>query len=161
MQIVDALLYVVCRRIFVMLHCKNDEKRVNTVVQFLKFGIVGVSNTAISYVLNIIVLKILEPFNVNWDYVAGNCVAFLLSVLWSFYWNSHFVFRKEQCSQSVVLRRLLRTYIAYGLTGIVLNNVLSWLWISRIGISKYLAPLINLAISVPLNYLMNKFWAFR
>ena len=28
-------------------------------------------------------------------------------------------------------------------------------------ISKYLAPLINLVVSIPVNFLMNKLWAFK
>ncbi len=161
MRTVEELLYKTCIKIFAVFHLKNSEGKAKGLLQFFKFGIVGVSNTAISYALNIAVLKGLEPFDVPWDYIAGNCVAFFLSVLWSFYWNRRFVFCKEQSDQAVILKQLLRTYIAYGFTGIVLNNALSWLWINQFGISKYLAPLINLIVSVPLNYVINKFWAFR
>ena len=57
------------------------------ILQFIKFGIVGATNTAISYLLNIAVLFLMRPLNAAWDFVAGNVVSFLLSVLWSFYWN--------------------------------------------------------------------------
>ncbi|MDY4170537.1 MAG: GtrA family protein [[Ruminococcus] gnavus] len=43
----------------------------------------------------------------------------------------------------------------------LLNNVLSTFWIYTLGMSKYLAPLINLVISVPINFLLNKFWAYK
>lgn len=130
-------------------------------VQFIKFGIVGVSNTLISYVLNIIVLLLMRPLAVDWDFVVGNAVAFLLSVLWSFYWNNRFVFTIQEGQKRNVWRALLKTYIAYGFTGIVLNNVLGWLWISVLHISKYIAPLINIIISVPINFVINKMWAFK
>ena len=55
----------------------------------------------------------------------------------------------------------MKTYVSYGFTGIVLNNILSYLWIEKLGISKYIAPLFNLVLSVPLNFIINKFWAFR
>ena len=58
------------------------------ITQFIMFAIVGVTNTLLSYILNIIVLLLLRPYALSWDYVAGNVVAFLLSVLWSFYWNN-------------------------------------------------------------------------
>lgn len=61
---------------------------------------------------------------------------------------------------SAKLVMLLKTYAAYALTGILLNNILSWLWIERFDISKYVAPLINLIISVPLNFVINKLWTF-
>lgn len=131
------------------------------IIQFIKFGIVGVSNTVISYVINLLVLLFLKPFNIGWDYFAGNIVSFLLSVLWSFYWNNRFVFTVNEGEKRSVGKALLKTYISYGFTGIILNNVLSWIWIEKFCISKFIAPLINLIVSVPLNFLINKFWAFK
>lgn len=129
--------------------------------QFVLFGIVGVSNTVISYLLNIMVLGLLSPFRLAWDYIAGNLVAFLLSVLWSFYWNNRIVFTQGEGQSRNLWKALLKAYAAYGFTGIVLNNILSWMWISMFHISKYIAPLINLVISVPLNFVINKLWTFK
>ena len=129
--------------------------------QFVLFGIVGVSNTVISYLLNIMVLGLLSPFRLAWDYIAGNLVAFLLSVLWSFYWNNRIVFTQGVGQSRNLWKALLKAYAAYGFTGIVLNNILSWIWISMFHISKYIAPLINLVISVPLNFVINKLWTFK
>lgn len=147
--------------VFRLLHIPLKEDTLQSLVQFVKFGLVGVTNTALSYVVNILVLKLLQPLHVPWDYVAGNVVAFVLSVLWSFYWNNKYVFRKGEGQKRNLGKALLKTYVAYGLTGIVLANVLSWVWINVFGISKYVAPLINLVISIPLNFIINKFWAFR
>ena len=130
-------------------------------MQFVKFGIIGLSNTVISYILNVAVLLILSPFSVSWDFFAGNMVGFLLSVLWSFYWNNRFVFTMQEGQRRSVWKALLKTYLAYGFTGIILNNILSWLWITKFGISKFIAPVINLIVSVPLNFIINKLWAFR
>lgn len=159
MKIVEALLRGIIPR-FAKVHAEK-RKHIVELVRFFKFAIVGLSNTIISYSLNLLTLKMLEPFCVTWDYIAGNLVSFALSVLWSFYWNSCFVFQKESNKRTLVLKRLLKTYAAYGFTGIILSNLLSWFWITQVGISKYIAPLFNLLISVPLNYLMNRFWAFR
>lgn len=136
------------------------EKHRETMAQFIKFGIVGISNTLIAYLLNILVLLALRGFDLDWDFVAGNAVSFVLSVLWSFYWNNKYVFTDDG-RECVWWKTLLKTYLCYGFTGIILNNILSWLWITRLGISKYIAPLINLVISMPLNFVLNKLWAFR
>ncbi|MBR1494389.1 MAG: GtrA family protein [Acidaminococcaceae bacterium] len=129
--------------------------------QFIQFGIVGVSNTLVSYVLNVLVLLALKNAHVSWDYIAGNIVAFILSVLWSFYWNNKYVFKNNGEKERVWWKVLLKTYLCYAITGILLNNILSWLWITRFGMSKYLAPFVNLVISVPLNFFMNKLWAYQ
>ena len=144
-----------------LLHIPLSDDRLGSLAQFVKFGLVGVTNTAVSYIVNILVLKLLQPYHLSWDYVAGNVAAFLLSVLWSFYWNNKYVFTKGEGQARSLGRALLKTYVAYGLTGIVLANALSWVWINVFGISRYVAPLINLVISIPLNFLINKFWAFR
>lgn len=160
MQNLQTHLYRLCQRLTRFLCGHEDLQKTEALFQFVKFALVGVTNTLLSYVLNIAVLYLLEPLALSWDYVAGNVVAFVLSVLWSFYWNRRFVFQKEKTTLRTELLMLLKTYAAYALTGILLNNLLSWLWIERFGISKYVAPLINLVISVPLNFVINKFWTF-
>lgn len=140
---------------------KQEEYFVENLEQFIKFGIVGVSNTVISYVINIGILLAMRPLNLGWDYLVGNIVSFLLSVLWSFYWNNKYVFVIEDGEKRSIWKALLKTYISYGFTGIILNNVLSWVWIDIFNISKYIAPIINLLASVPINFIMNKLWAFK
>ena len=147
--------------LFRLIHKNPDEKTTESLVQFVKFGIVGASNTAISYGINVLVLKLLEPYRLPWDYVAGNVVAFILSVLWSFYWNNKYVFTRQEGQERNLWKALLKTYVSYGFTGILLTNLLSWVWIDVLGISRYVAPLLNLVISIPLNFIINKFWAFR
>ena len=147
--------------VFRLIRKEPEEKTVDGLVQFVKFGIVGLTNTAISYGLNVLVLKILQPYHLSWDYVVANVVAFVLSVLWSFYWNNKYVFTKQEGESRSIWRTLLKTYVSYSFTGILLTNVLSWVLIDQLGVSKYVAPLINLVISVPLNFLINKLWAFK
>lgn len=157
----DELIRMVVLRLFRIIKKEPDEKKVSGLVQFVKFGIVGASNTAISYGLNVLVLNILQPYHLSWDYIAGNVVAFILSVLWSFYWNNKYVFTQGDGETRSIWKTLLKTYVSYGFTGIVLTNILSYIWIDLLGISKYIAPLINLIISIPLNFIINKLWAFK
>jgi putative flippase GtrA len=65
---------------------ENGQSKWELLIQFIKFGIVGVSNTLVSYVINIAVLFFLDKTHlfVRWDYFIANIVAFILSVLWSF-----------------------------------------------------------------------------
>lgn len=146
---------------FKCVHIEVSQDKIIGITQFIMFGIVGLTNTIISYILNILTLLAMHPLKVSWDYIVGNVVSFALSVLWSFYWNNRFVFTVKEGEQRKIGRSLIKTYISYGFTGIILNNLLSGLWINILGVSKYIAPLINLIISVPLNFVINKFWAFR
>lgn len=137
-----------------------EEKRIENIVQFIKFGLVGISNTVVAYLINVLVLLLLREASITFDYIMANIVSFLLSVLWSFYWNNKYVFVAQEGERCLV-KALLKTYVAYGFTGIILNNIFSWIWIKIFFISKYIAPIINLLVSVPINYLLNKLWAFR
>ena len=159
--VMDEKLKQLIKRFFKVFHVELADKTAESLVQFIKFGMIGVTNTVISYVLNVLVLLALKPLNVSWDFIAGNMVAFILSVLWSFYWNNRFVFTVQEGQHRSIWKALLKTYVAYGFTGIILNNILSWLWINVLDISKFIAPLINLIISVPVNFIINKMWAFK
>jgi putative flippase GtrA len=133
-------------------------KRLNKsdILQFIKFGIVGVSNTLVSFAVYYIFIWIDPKL-----YLIGSALGWVVSVANAFYWNNKYVFRKGEGQTRNLGRALLKTYVAYGLTGIVLANALSYVWINVFGVSKYVAPLINLVISIPLNFIINKFWAFR
>ena len=137
----------------------TDKKR-QTFKEFLQFGLVGVSNTIISYLLYVVTLLLVSKSGVKFDYIIANIVSWLLSVLWSFYWNTKFVFKKEEGEKRNIWAALFKTYVSYGFTGLILNNILSVLWVSVLHISKMLAPIINLVISIPINFFMNKLWAF-
>ena len=132
-------------------------------IQFVKFGMVGLSNTVISYALYVGGLLLLRRFGLfgGADYLAAQTVAFILSVLWSFYWNNRFVFRLEEGGKRSLWKALLKTYVSYSFTGLFLNGILLVLWVRVLHISEFAAPLINLLFSVPLNFLMNKLWAFK
>ena len=136
------------------------DKTRQTFKEFLQFGLVGVSNTIVSYLLYVVTLFMLSKSGITFDYIIANIVSWLLSVLWSFYWNNKFVFRKEEGEERNIWAALFKTYVSYGFTGLILNNVLSVLWVSVLHVSKMIAPIINLVINIPINFFMNKLWAF-
>ena len=131
---------------------KEDFKRLFW--QFFKFCLVGVSNTAVSMGCYYLFLWI------NADlYMVGSIVGTIVSIANAFFWNNRYVFKDTKSDAKSVLKRLLKTYVAYGGTSI-LSNVLLWIEVSFIGISKVWAPVINLIITIPLNFVINKFWTF-
>ena len=97
-----------------------------SIMQFIKFGIVGVSNTAISYVIYVVGLVLLQEihFLPEYDYLIAQIAAFVISVLWSFYWNSKMVFILEEGKERSVWKALIKTFIAYSFTGLFLNSIL-------------------------------------
>lgn len=135
----------------------------NFIRQFIKFGIVGFSNTVLSYVLYLIFLHMFEETNIfpNYDYLASSVVTFCICAAWSFYWNNRFTFKREDRDQHNLQRTFAKTVISYSFTGLFLSNMLLYVFVEWCGISKTIVPLVNLIVTVPLNFLLNKYWAFR
>jgi len=123
--------------------------------QFLKFGIVGLSNTVISYIIYSILVY------VKLHYLFASIISFFISVLNSFFWNSKYVFKKNDDQKRNVIYSLIKTYISYGFTGLLLQNLLLFVFIDILQISKYIAPLFGLLITVPLNFILNRLWVFK
>jgi len=120
------------------------------IAQFVKFGIVGISNTAIAFAIYYVLVFI------GVHYIIANTVAFFVSVLNAYYWNRKYVFKNNNNK----MLQLAKTYASYGFT-FLLSTGLLFLVVDVMNISQFIAPIINLAITVPLNFLLNKFWAFR
>lgn len=133
------------------------------IVQFIKFGVVGLSNTIISYMIYTGTLLIMQATSVmqKYDYLVAQIVAFFLSVLWSFYWNNKYVFGQMNQTKQYLIRSLIKAYISYAFTGLFLSSMLLVWWINIVNISEFIAPIINLIITVPLNFFIQKFWTFK
>lgn len=125
---------------------KNRE----TAIQFVKFGIVGVSNTAIGLGTYYLFLYL------GCHYMVANVLSWLISVFNAYFWNNRYVFKNEVAW----IRALVKTYLSYGfsfLTGcLCLYALVEWM-----GISDKIAPLLTLLLTIPMNFLLNKFWTFR
>ncbi len=153
--------------------------------QFIKFGLVGVSNTLVNYIVYIIFVAL------GAHYVVANTLGFIISVLNAYFWGSRFVFKEDKAKEKRVWWKvLLKTYAAY-FFGFLLNTVLLWLWITVLNVGQYfgfvgdilnwvtglfglqpgvytpeklsqiVAPIINIFVTVPINFVINKFWAYR
>ena len=147
--------------------------------QFIKFGIVGVSNTLISEA----VYCVLVYFDV--PYLLAYFIGFLLSVLNAYYWSNKYVFKEDPGQGGRVWWKvLLKTYVAY-FWGFLVSSALLVFWVDIVRLSRDLGGLaeifanygfsqfdagflgevlaagINMLITVPMNYFVNKFWAYR
>jgi len=134
---------------------KIFENNKETIVQFIKFGIVGLSNTLIAYIIYAALVYI------GLHYFIANLAAFIISVLNSFFWNNKYVFKNKEETKRNIFKSLIKTYISYAFSGIVIGNLLLFVFIDVLHMNKYIAPFLGLFISVPLNFVLNKKWAFK
>ncbi len=162
-NMIEKIAYILLDIVFKLAKLDLTDKIYQNFMQFIKFGIVGLSNTIISYIIYVISLLLFQRMEILIEsgYLVAQVIAFILSVLWSFYWNNKIVFNLQEGEERSVFRALIRTFISYSFTGLFLNSILLVFWVKVIHISEFIAPIINLLVSVPLNFVINKFWAFK
>ena len=147
--------------------------------QFMKFCIVGFINTFISEVVYALVVCL------HGHYIFANILGFVISVLNAYYWSNRYVFKQQEGEEKRVWWKvLLKTYMAYAL-GFVVNLLLLTMWVELVDISRFMLPVTELLagwsityfdadmlgellaqalclpVTIPLNFLMNKYWAYR
>ena len=137
------------------LKVQSKEELKQLVLQFIKFGLVGVSNTLVSWACYYLFLWINEDL-----YLVGSVVGTVVSIANAFFWNDKYVFQSAESDRKNKLKRLGKTYVSYGGTSL-LGMMLLWLEVHILGLSKVWAPPVNLVVTIPLNFLINKFWTFR
>lgn len=132
----------------------NKDKSEKNLLQFIKFGLVGVSNTLVAWICYYLFLWIDEDL-----YIVGSVVGGIVSIANAFYWNDKYVFKSNNNDWRSKLKRLGKTYISYGGTSLF-GLLLLWLEVSFLGVSKLIAPPLNLIITIPLNFMLNRNWTF-
>ena len=124
-------------------------------VQFVQFCVVGLSNTLISYLIYAVFVLL------GWNYILGSIVGFVVSVTNSFYWNNKYVFKQENGKHRSILASYVKTFLSYAATGLVLANILLVIWVELLHLPELLGPIVSLLVTIPLNFILNKLWAFR
>ena len=95
------------QKLLALLGAKNKEEFVELFKQFIKFGLVGVSNTAVSMAVYYIFLWISPDL-----YMVGNILGTILSIANAFFWNDKFVFTGNANDWRSKLKRLGKTYVS-------------------------------------------------
>lgn len=128
----------------------NSKKSRDDIIQFLKFAIVGLSNTFIALAVYYVLLWI------GCNYLIANAAAWIISVFNAFYWNNKYVFKNE----NTWFKALLKTYLSYGFS-FLLGTFLLYVFVELCFLNTKIAPLLTLILTIPLNFIMNKFWTFK
>ena len=136
----------------------------SNIKQFIKFSMVGVLNTIISFSITYGTIFIVSSAfkNISAEnkilILISTLLGFLISVLNSFYWNNKYVFKKTSKSK---LKPLLKSYVCYGSIFIFSYILNAFIFTKLLNISHLFIPILQIAICTPLNFAANKLWAFK
>lgn len=131
--------------------------------QFFKYSIIGLSSSVVNLIVYNIFLLIFS--NLGWfqgfEYLIAQFIGFVVSVFESFLLNRKFVFSSNEENNIPWYKALAKMYVAYSFTGVVVDSILSIIWVQIIGFPKEIVTILNDLICWPLDYLLHKFWSFR
>lgn len=121
--------------------------------QFFKFALVGVSNAVVTIlVYDVVILAFGEH-----TYLAGQTVGYIAGIFNSYFWNSRYVFSKGEQKR---VQSFVKMCTCYGIT-FFFQMALLYLLVEYGSVSAFLAPLIAIFLITPINFFLNRFWAFQ
>ena len=137
-----------------LFHKEISDGQWNAFMQFVKFSIVGLSNTVVSYVIFLIGVSL------GIHYQVSNLIGYMLGILNSFFWNNRLVFEKKEEEERSMWQALAKVYASYAFSYVV-SAVLLVLWVDLLHVPEFLGPIITVVVTTPINFILNKFWAFK
>lgn len=121
------------------------------IVQFLKFGIVGVSNTLIAFAVYTVLLKVFGVW-----YVAASGIGFAVGAVNGFLLNRRWTFRGHVGDALTPVRwAIVQT------CGLGLNLGLVYLFVHDLGMDELVGQIPTTAIVTVLTFAVNRSWTFR
>lgn len=122
--------------------------------QVIKFGIVGCSNTIISLVVYWGLCYL------SMHYVISFAIGEIVSILNAYFWSNLFVFKKKEGTERNHKKSMVKVFVIYMSTFLLAEGLL-YVQVDLLSWNESLAPILNLLLTIPINFLLNKFWAFR
>jgi putative flippase GtrA len=121
------------------------------VAQFVKFGIVGVSNTLISFALYTLLLKVLGVW-----YVAASGIGFAVGAINGFLWNRAWTFRGHIGDAMTPVR-----WFVVQTCGLLVNLGLVYLLVDGARLDELVGQAMTIAVVTVFTFLANRAWTFR
>lgn len=123
----------------------------DSIEKFLKFLIVGLSNTIIQLAIYYLAIIIFGSDK----YLFGQTAGYFCGVINSYFCNSRFVFAKGKRG----ILSFVKMCFCYLLT-FFLQTTLIFVQIDILKLSGYLAPVLAVIVTTPINFVLNKLFAF-
>lgn len=122
------------------------------VAQFIKFGLVGVSNTVLAFGIYTVLVKVVGVW-----YLAASAIGFAVGAVNGYMLNRSWTFQGHGGSHS---RTAPRWILVQG-CGLLLNLGLVYLFVAGLGLDELVGQAFATVIVVVLTFLGNRYWTFH
>lgn len=131
-----------------------EEEKWESFMQFVKFGMVGLSNTLLTYVVYVVCVALGIHYQVSYF------IGYMAGIINAFYWNNKYVFKQQEGEERSLVKAFVKCVTSYA-GGYFCSMILLFIWVSILHLPKYISPIISLLVTIPLNFILNKKWAFK
>jgi putative flippase GtrA len=125
--------------------------RMPLVLQFLKFGIVGVSNTLIAFAVYTLLLKVFGVW-----YVAASGIGFAIGAVNGFLWNRAWTFKGHVGDALTPVR----WFVVQG-CGLLLDLALVYVLVDGAALDKLVGQAVTTAVVTVITFFVNRAWTFK
>jgi putative flippase GtrA len=130
---------------------RGRQPRTLVFIQFVKFGIVGVSNTLLTFAVYTLLLKVFGVW-----YLAASAIGFIVGAVNGFLLNRRWTFRGHVGDALTPVR----WSVVQG-CGLALNETLLFAFVSGAGLDKLIAQAFAIMLVTVLTFFANRAWTFR
>jgi putative flippase GtrA len=120
-------------------------------VQFVKFGIVGVANTLLTFAVYTLLLKVFGVW-----YLAASAIGFIVGTINSFLLNRRWTFREHVGDALTPVR-----WTVVQCCGLGVNEGLLYVFVHEAQVDKLLAQAFATAVVTVSTFFANRAWTFR
>jgi putative flippase GtrA len=118
--------------------------------RFIKFGLIGVINTAITILSYSFFVYIMDI-----NYILANIIAYMLGMINSFIWNKNWVFQVKESHLSIYVRFLIVNLAMLGF-----NTLGLIVLVNTFQLNKLISQIVVVGLGMVINFFLTKTWAF-
>ena len=135
--------------------------RMQGLIQFIKFGLVGVMNTAVDFLVYALLTWIGMQYLVAqvFSYSAGTLNSYVVNKLWTF--GGKGAAGAENRKAGKVDKKEFARFVLVNIGTLLLSIVLLYVLKTGLGLHPLIAKIGVTAITVVVNYIGSKLWVFR
>lgn len=130
---------------------RTDRLKAPVLVQFVKFGVVGVSNTLLTLVVYTVLLKVFGVW-----YLAASAIGFIAGATNGFLLNRRWTFRDHVGDALTPVR-----WAVVQTAGLAIDELMLYVLVHDAKLDKLLAQVCATAVVTVTTFFVNRAWTFR
>jgi putative flippase GtrA len=120
------------------------------IIKFIKFSIVGVTNTLVSLVSFYVFFEVIGIY-----YIVASTLGYIVGLINSYFWNLRWTF-KQKHSIGVLIKFVFVNIVALGLKLSVI-----YILVESLQIPELYSEVIAMGFAIVVNFGGNRFWTFN